>query len=169
MIGIIRVSKSHKVRWDYILMALVSSVAGAVVGTMAIQRSNVQEVVKVVEVVEQIKPIEVKSVEEVYVVTATVYHAVAGQCDDSPLVTASGASISSAETAYDHRYLAVSRDLLDVFPYGTMVEVSGCGELDGEWIVADTMNKRYKGYIDLLINPNMKGGKWTGVRIKKVE
>jgi 3D (Asp-Asp-Asp) domain-containing protein len=106
---------------------------------------------------------------EVYVVTATVYHAVKGQCDDSPLVTASGAKISSAESAYEHRYLAVSRDLLDVFPYGTKVEVSGCGELDGVYTVADTLNKRYKGYIDLLINPDMRGGKWEGVRIKKVE
>lgn len=105
---------------------------------------------------------------EVYVVTATVYHAVEGQCDDSPLVTASGAKISSAESAYEHRYLAVSRDLLDMFPYGTMVEVSGCGELDGVYTVADTMNRRYKGYIDLLINPNMKGGKWEGVRVRKV-
>lgn len=106
---------------------------------------------------------------EVYVVTATVYHAVEEQCDEDCLVTASGAKIVSAESAYDHRYLAVSRDLLDAFPYGTMVEVSGCGELDGRWVVADTMAKRYKGYIDLLINPDMKGGKWEGVRIKKVE
>lgn len=106
--------------------------------------------------------------EVTYVVTATVYHAVEGQCDDSPLVTASGAKISSAESAYEHRYLAVSRDLLDVFPYGTMVEVSGCGELDGVYTVADTLNKRYKGYIDILINPDMRGGKWEGVRIRKV-
>jgi 3D (Asp-Asp-Asp) domain-containing protein len=112
--------------------------------------------------------VEVES-EVTYVVTATVYHAVAGQCDDSPLVTASGARISSAESAYDHRYLAVSRDLLDVFPYGTMVEVSGCGELDGVYTVVDTLNKRYKGYIDILINPDMRGGKWEGVRIKKVK
>lgn len=112
--------------------------------------------------------IEVES-EVTYVVTATVYHAVPEQCDDSPLVTASGAKIKSAESAYEHRYLAVSRDLLDVFPYGTMVEVSGCGELDGIWVVQDTMNRRYKGYIDLLINPDMKGGKWEGVRIKKAK
>jgi 3D (Asp-Asp-Asp) domain-containing protein len=111
--------------------------------------------------------VEVES-EVTYVVTATVYHAVEGQCDGSPLVTASGAKIASAESAYDHRYLAVSRDLLDVFPYGTMVEVSGCGELDGYWVVQDTMNRRYKGYIDLLINPDMKGGKWEGVRVRKV-
>lgn len=124
---------------------------------------------EVVVVEERVQEVVVEKEIETYVVTATVYHAVTGQCDDSPLVTASGARISSTDSAYDHRYLAVSRDLLDVFPYGTKVEVSGCGELDGEWIVADTMNKRYKGYIDLLINPNMKGGKWTGVRIKKVE
>jgi 3D (Asp-Asp-Asp) domain-containing protein len=124
---------------------------------------------EVIVVEERVQEVVVEREVDVYVVTATVYHAVAGQCDDSPLVTASGARISSAESAYDHRYIAVSRDLLDVFPYGTKVEVSGCGELDGEWIVADTMNKRYKGYIDLLINPDMKGGKWEGVRIKKVE
>ena len=112
--------------------------------------------------------VEVES-EVTYVVTATVYHAVPEQCDSDCLVTASGAKISSAESAYEHRYLAVSRDLLDVFPYGTMVEVSGCGELDGVYTVADTLNKRYKGYIDLLINPDMKGGKWEGVRIKKVK
>lgn len=111
--------------------------------------------------------IEVES-EVTYVVTATVYHAVEGQCDDSPLVTASGAKISSAESAYDHRYIAVSRDLLDVFPYGTKVEVSGCGELDGIYCVVDTMAKRFKGYVDILINPDMRGGKWEGVRIKKV-
>lgn len=123
---------------------------------------------EVVVVEERVQEVFVDREVEVYVVTATVYHAVEGQCDDSPLVTASGAKISSTESAYDHRYIAVSRDLLDAFPYGTMVEVSGCGELDGEYTVADTMNKRYKGYIDLLINPDMEGGKWEGVRIRKV-
>lgn len=121
-----------------------------------------------VEVVTKVETQVIYKVEEVYVVTATVYHAVEEQCDEDCLVTASGAAISSAESAYDHRYIAVSRDLLDVFPYGTKVEVSGCGELDGIYWVEDTMNRRYKGYIDILINPNMQGGKWEGVRIKKV-
>ena len=121
-----------------------------------------------VKVIEVEREVVVEKETEVYVVTATVYHATEEQCDGSPLVTASGAKIASAESAYEHRYLAVSRDLLDVFPYGTMVEVSGCGELDGVYTVADTLNKRYKGYIDILINPDMRGGKWEGVRIKKV-
>lgn len=122
----------------------------------------------VVEYVDRVEEKVVFKERDVYTVTATVYHAVEGQCDDSPLVTASGAKISSTESAYDHRYIAVSRDLLDAFPYGTKVEVSGCGELDGVYTVADTMNRRYKGYIDLLINPDMKGGKWEGVRIRKI-
>ena len=130
---------------------------------------NLREVEAEVIVEEVEREVFIERESEVYVVTATVYHAVEGQCDDNPLVTASGAKISSAESAYEHRYLAVSRDLLDVFPYGTMVEVSGCGEMDGRWVVADTMNRRYKGYIDLLINPDMRGGKWEGARIKKIK
>lgn len=145
--------------WLY-LVAIVALFAWAM---------NLREVEAEVVVEEVEREVFVERESEVYVVTATVYHAVEGQCDDSPLVTASGAKIKSAESAYEHRYLAVSRDLLDVFPYGTMVEVSGCGELDGKWVVADTMNRRYRGYIDLLINPDMKGGKWEGVRIKKAE
>ena len=119
--------------------------------------------------VTEYKEVVVERYSEIYIVTATVYHATKGQCDSTPLVTASGAKIASAESAYDHRYIAVSRDLLDAFPYGTIVEVSGCGVLSGRYVVADTMNRRYNGYIDLLINPDMKGGKWEGVRIKKVE
>lgn len=145
--------------WLY-LVAIVALFAWAM---------NLREVEAEVVVEEVEREVIVERESEVYVVTATVYHAVEGQCDDSPLVTASGAKIASAESAYEHRYLAVSRDLLDVFPYGTMVEVSGCGELDGIYCVVDTMAKRFKGYVDILINPDMKGGKWEGVRIKKVK
>lgn len=118
-----------------------------------------------VKVEEKIVYLEAET-EIVYIVTATVYHAVEGQCDDTPLVTACGKNINP-EDPYGQRYLAVSRDLLDVFPYGTEVVVSGTGEYDGTWVVADTMNKRFSGYIDFLINEDMKGGKWDGVRIKK--
>lgn len=145
--------------WLY-LIAIVALFAWA----MNLREGEAEVIVEEVE-----REVIVERESEVYVVTATVYHAVEGQCDDSPLVTASGAKIASAESAYEHRYLAVSRDLLDVFPYGTMVEVSGCGELDGIYCVVDTMAKRFKGYVDILINPDMKGGKWEGVRIKKVK
>ena len=150
-------------KWDWIGTMVCALVAlGLVIVKWWIEPREV------VVIEERVQEVVVEREVDVYVVTATVYHAVAGQCDDSPLVTASGARISSAESAYEHRYLAVSRDLLDVFPYGTMVEVSGCGELDGVYTVADTLNKRYKGYIDILINPDMRGGKWEGVRVRKV-
>ena len=118
-----------------------------------------------VKVEEKIVYLEAET-EIAYIVTATVYHAVKGQCDDTPLVTACGKKINPKDP-YGHRYLAVSRDLLDVFPYGTEVVVSGTGDYDGIWVVADTMNKRFSGYIDFLINEDMKRGKWAGVRIKK--
>ena len=103
-----------------------------------------------------------------YLVTATVYHAVASQCDGDYLTTASGKKIKSTNEAYSHRYIAVSRDLRELFPYGCKVEVIGTGKYDGIYTVADTMNKRYTEYIDILINPGMPIGKWENVIIKKL-
>lgn len=103
-----------------------------------------------------------------YLVTATVYHAVKSQCDDDYLTTASGRKIKSTNEAYSHRYIAVSRDLRELFPYGCKVEVIGTGKYDGIYTVADTMNKRYTEYIDILINPGMPIGKWENVVIKKL-
>jgi hypothetical protein len=48
------------------------------------------------------------------------------------------------------------------------VEVIGTGKYDGIYTVADTMNKRYTEYIDILINPGMPIGKWENVIIKKL-
>jgi 3D (Asp-Asp-Asp) domain-containing protein len=103
-----------------------------------------------------------------YLVTATVYHAVSSQCDGDYLTTASGKKIKSTNEAYSHRYIAVSRDLRELFPYGCKVEIIGTGKYDGIYTVADTMNKRYTEYIDILINPGMPIGKWENVVIKKL-
>lgn len=102
-------------------------------------------------------------------VTATVYHAVEEQCNEQHLVTASGLAIRSTEMAYKHRYIAVSRDLLKYFPYGTVVYVEGTEHYDGIYIVADTMNKRFRKYIDILISPGMPVEKTKNVRISKVK
>lgn len=90
--------------------------------------------------------------------TMTCYHAVPSQCNDDCLTTASGAKIESTETAYSHRYIALSRDLLELIPYGSEVTIEGCSieEYNGTWICADTMNKRYTETCDILINPDMK-------------
>jgi hypothetical protein len=79
---------------------------------------------------------------------ATVYHAVAGQTDDSPLITADGTKIDlDALGAAEIRYCAVSRDLLHRWGgpirYGDSVRVTGAGQFSGFWMVRDTMNRRY--------------------------
>lgn len=91
------------------------------------------------------------------VVIATCYHAVPSQCNDDCLTTASGAKICSSDSAYTHRYLAVSRDLLDLYPLGSVVHVSNAEHeiYNGVWYVEDKMNKRYSKSIDFLINPGM--------------
>lgn len=99
-------------------------------------------------------------------VVATVYHAVAEQCDDTPDLTACWLKINT-ENAFEHKYLAVSRDLLKFFPYGTKVLVEGT-PYDGIYLVADTMNKRFNRRIDILIDKSMVGGKFNNVKITKV-
>lgn len=91
------------------------------------------------------------------IVTATCYHAVPEQTNSDCLTTASGKEICCTDSAYSHRYIAVSRDLLNDYPYGTIVTISGCEieEYNGEWEVQDTMNARWTKKIDFLINPDM--------------
>lgn len=93
----------------------------------------------------------------VLTVTLTCYNPVVGQCDDDPLVTATGAVIESPAEAHKHRYIALSRDLLDIFPYHSEIIVSGCSidEYNGVWYVEDTMNKRYTNFADLCVGEGM--------------
>jgi 3D (Asp-Asp-Asp) domain-containing protein len=98
-------------------------------------------------------------------VTATVYNAVAGQTDSTPLITASGRRIN-----YDspQRWIAVSRDLEPLgFTFGTKVCIENAGEMNGEWVVQDRMNKRFKLRIDFLVHASRRLGKWRGVLITK--
>jgi 3D (Asp-Asp-Asp) domain-containing protein len=106
-------------------------------------------------------------------VTATVYWAEARQTDSDPLVTADNSRISRNHSS-KNRWMAVSRDMLKKnggkFEYGDSIEVSGISpELDGTYVVHDTMNRRLHRTIDLLVNKNEKiYGRWDNVRISKV-
>lgn len=82
-------------------------------------------------------------------VTATMYYAVEGQCDESPLITACGYKINPKK-ASQQKWIAVSRDLLKKFKYGDKVRLSNAGDKDGVYTIADTMNKRFKNKIDIL-------------------
>lgn len=100
-------------------------------------------------------------------VTATVYNAVVEQTNSDPGHTASMFKLDLSNP-YKHRIIAVSRDLLEKYPMGSKVIVSGTGKYDGIWHVEDKMNKRYTKRIDLLINIDMKIGKWKNVKISKI-
>lgn len=103
------------------------------------------------------------------VVDATIYHAVEGQTDSTPLITASGKHINPNNPA-GHRWIAVSRDLEKLgFVFGEKVLVTGAEQMDGVYVVEDRMNRRWTKRIDFLVNETMKGGKWRGVRIKLID
>lgn len=115
--------------------------------------------------------IETKVEEKVFTVSATIYHAVAAQCDSIPNRTANGFIIDTLN-AFKSRTLAISRDLRSKFKYGTKVRISGLKPdcLNGLWTVRDCMNKRFRNKVDFLVNPEMKFSRtsWSNVQIELI-
>lgn len=111
------------------------------------------------------KEITEESVVEPYeVVTLTTYKSIGSETDDSPRITASGFKISK-KNPKRHRIIAVSRDLKKKYPFGTKLKIKNAGKFDGEYVVEDVMNKRYKKRIDILINPKDKQTTMKGVKL----
>lgn len=77
----------------------------------------------------------------------TYYHNTPQQTDDTPNITASGYRLTG-----DSKVIAVSRDLLKKYPYGTEVFLKIGGKLE-RYTVQDVMNKRYRNSIDVFV-PN---------------
>jgi 3D (Asp-Asp-Asp) domain-containing protein len=103
-------------------------------------------------------------------VSASVYFPDEAQTDDSPLVTADGSKINKYSVR-KQRWIAVSRNLLKRWggriQFGDSVMVNGISEdLDGAYIVRDTMNKRLKNTIDILVgrHDNIMGH-WKNVKV----
>ena len=108
-----------------------------------------------------------------YDVTATIYHAVRGQTDKTPHITADGTRLDT-RNASKYRYVALSRDLLKrwggPFDYGDYIIVEGCnGKYDGIWQVKDTMNERFRNRIDFLQSKGTKLNKFDNAVIYKYE
>lgn len=90
-------------------------------------------------------------------VTATAYNNVPAQTDDTPDIAAWGDRIEPGMPL-----IAVSRDLLDLgLTRGMKVRISG---LEGEFIVLDKMNRRYKKRIDVYMGKNVKAARKFGKR-----
>ena len=113
---------------------------------------------------QQIKPIQV---------SASVYFPVEEQTDSTPYITADGSKINE-EKPGQHRWVAVSRDLLrkwgGTIDYGDTLYVKGLNrQMDGIYIVRDTMKKRIKNRIDILVGENDDiMGFWDNVKVYNV-
>jgi len=106
-------------------------------------------------------------------VTTTMYNPVVSQCDKDPLIPAGGVRYKINPTkASEHKYVALSRNLLKrfggQFNYGDKVKITGAGDKDGVYTVADTMNKRYCNHVDILETCGNDWYKYTDVVLTKL-
>ena len=87
-------------------------------------------------------------------VTATAYTSTPSETDDTPALAAWGDTLKPGMKA-----IAVSRDLIKAgLDHNQTVRISG---LEGEYIVLDKMNKRWKKKIDIYMGNNEeKAKKW---------
>ena len=88
-------------------------------------------------------------------VTATAYTSHVGQTDSTPNIAAWGDRLAPGMKA-----IAVSRDLLNVYglKHRQKVRIKG---LDGEYVVLDKMNKRWRKKIDIYMGMNKRSAfKW---------
>ena len=92
---------------------------------------------------------------------ATTYNAVASQCDNDPFTTADGSKIDPIKLRDGKiRWCALSRGFIarwgGLFDYGDTIVVGSISspQINGEWILHDCMNKRYRNSIDFLFHPD---------------
>ena len=101
---------------------------------------------------------------------ATTYYCNVNQCDNDPFTTADGSVIDPIKLKNKEiRWCALSRDLIwdeyrqtihkqgfrGFFEFGDtiIVKSNSSPQINGKWVVHDTMNKRYTNSIDFLIDP----------------
>jgi 3D (Asp-Asp-Asp) domain-containing protein len=90
-------------------------------------------------------------------IKATYYNPVSSQCDGNPLVTGSGYKINLKKLKNQEiKVVALSRDLLKQYPYGSEIYVHQPVHLRGTYRVEDTMNKRFSNRIDFLVFDKVK-------------
>jgi hypothetical protein len=104
-------------------------------------------------------------------VTATMYYPISSQCDKDPLITACMYKIIPHK-ASEQKFVALSRDLLKrwggSFTFGDRIKLCNAGKKSGIYIVADTMNKRFKRKIDILETKGTPLYKLNNVKIIKL-
>lgn len=140
---------------------------------------------------------ENKSIYHVFSVSATNYHPIESETDKTPFLTADGSRIIPHKIiSGEQRWIAVSQDFIrqGIVQYGdtVIIEVNPQSywkysgeqfgktpaylkknkdvvrEMEGEWVVRDCMNKRYRKCIDFLVMPNSSKikGYWGSITMK---
>ena len=108
-------------------------------------------------------PIEIRyCFKEAYGLSATIYHINKGDVLES-------GEIMYNEDSYEYRYLSVSQDLLEKFPFGAIVYIVGAGKFDGYWKVNDTMKNNNVRRIHFLVNNDVTVGFWDDIAMYCVE
>lgn len=106
------------------------------------------------------------------VCTVTVYNAVPSQCNRNHLQTADGSIIDTQKLERrELKWCAVSRDLLrSGYKYGDKIEVISSDPLiAGIYEIHDTTSPRLSRHVDILMPRRINKGRWTGVKIRKVD
>ena len=99
----------------------------------------------------EVDSIQVKKV-SYHKLKATYYNPVQAQCDGNPLTTATGYKINIAKLRKGKiKIVALSRDLLKAYPYGSTIYVHQPMHLRGHYRVEDTMNRRFTNRVDFLV------------------
>lgn len=103
--------------------------------------------------------------------TITVYNAVANQCNEDYLTTADGSRIDTRALENGTlKWCAVSRDMLrNGYKYGDKIEILSSDPLISEvYEIHDTTAPRFTRHIDILMPRRINTGKWTGIKIRKI-
>ena len=90
-------------------------------------------------------------------VTLTTYNATKAQCDNNP----NGTIICHKKL----KYCAISGDALWCIPMGSIIYIDGHGRYE----VVDTMNARFKHYVDILQHHTEKNFKKDKIKIVLVK
>ena len=99
-------------------------------------------------------------------VTLTTYNATKAQCGNNPNKTANGTIIDHKKLKQGKlKYCAISRDLLWCIPMGSIIDIDGHGRYE----VVDTMNARFKHYVDILQHHTEKNFKKEKIKIVLVK
>lgn len=140
----------HQQSWFKIILNMASAVC-AILLFFFYLNSILDDVEKHKEVKVKTDSIQVKEI-PFHKIKATYYNPVQSQCDGNPLITGSGYRIDLKKLKKGEiKVVAVSRDLLKIYPYGSTIYVHQPVHLRGTYKVEDTMNSRFRKRIDFLV------------------